>query len=70
MNFTRLNSVSATLMIRLYKIFERPNMDYTYTALNLFNKLDVIQNRCPRYSRRKLTLSILLIRNFGLAVIF
>ena len=32
MRITRLNSVNATLLIRLYKIFTRPYMDYACTA--------------------------------------
>ena len=57
MNITRLNSFNATLLIRLYKIFTRPYMDYACTALTALNKtqrhkLEVIQNRCLRYARR------------------
>ena len=53
----KLNSVSATLLIRLYKIFPRPYMDYACTALTTLSKLqrcklEVIQNRCLRYARR------------------
>ena len=53
----RLNSVNATLLIRLYKIFTRPYMDYACTALTQLNKLqrhklEVIQNRSLRYTRR------------------
>ena len=53
----RLNSVNATLLIRLYKIFTRPYMDYACTALTPLSKLqrhklEVIQNRCLRYARR------------------
>ena len=32
MRITRLNSVSATLLIHLYKIFTRPYMDYACMA--------------------------------------
>ena len=57
MRITRLNSVSATLLIRLYKIFTKPYMDYACRALAALNKshrqkLDVIQNRCMHYVRR------------------
>ena len=57
MNITRLNSINATLLIRLYKIFARPYMDYACTALTALNKtqrqkLEVIQNCCLRYARR------------------
>ena len=57
MRITRLNSINATLLIRLYKIFTRPYMDYACTALAALNKtqrqkLDLIQNRCLRYARR------------------
>ena len=57
MRITRLNSISAALLIRLYKIFTRPYMDYACTALTALNKiqrqkLEVIQNRCRRYARR------------------
>ena len=38
MRITRLNSVSATLLIRLYKIFTRPYMDYACMALTNLNK--------------------------------
>ena len=57
MSITRLNSIDATLLIRLYKIFTRLYMDYACTALTALNKtqrqkLEVIQNRCLRYARR------------------
>lgn len=57
MRITRLNSVKATLLIRLYKYFTRPYMDYACAALTAINKaqrqkLEVIQNRCLRYARR------------------
>ena len=57
MRITRLNSVDATLLIRLYKFFTRTYMDYACTALTPLNKsqrqkLEVIQNRCLRYARR------------------
>ena len=57
MRIARLNSVNATLLIRLYKIFTRPYMDYACTALTQLSKLqrhklEVIQNRCLRYARR------------------
>ena len=57
MRIAKLNSVNATLLIPLYKIFTRPYMDYTCTALTTFSKLqrhklEVIQNRCLRYARR------------------
>ena len=53
---TKLNSINATLLIRLYKTFTRPYMDYACTALTVLNKtqrqkLEVIQNRCLRYAR-------------------
>ena len=38
MRITRLNSTNATLLIRLYKIFTRPYMDYACTALTTLNK--------------------------------
>ena len=52
----RLNSVNATLLIRIYKIFTRPYMDYACTALTQLSKrqrhkLEVIQNRCLRCAR-------------------
>ena len=57
MRIAKLNSVNATLLIRLYKIFTRPYMDYACTALTQLSKLqrhklEVIQNRCIRYARR------------------
>ena len=57
MKTSRLNSVNATLLIHLYKIFTRPYMDYACTALTVLNKtqrqkLEVIQNHCLRYARR------------------
>ena len=57
MRIARLNSVSATLLIRLCKIFIRPYMDYACTALTQLSKLqryklEVIQNRYLRYARR------------------
>ena len=56
MRIARFNSVNAMLLIRLYKIFTRPYMDYACTALTQLNKLqrhklEVIQNRCLRYAR-------------------
>ena len=38
MRITRLNSVNAALLIRLYKIFTGPYMDYVCTALTAVNK--------------------------------
>ena len=57
MRITRLNSISATLLIRLYEIFTRPYLDYACTALTALNKtqrqkLEVIQNCCFRYAKR------------------
>ena len=57
MKITRLNSINVTLLIRLYKIFTRPYMDYGCTALTALikkqrQKLEVIQNRCLGYARR------------------
>ena len=57
MRITRLNSINATLLIRLYKIFTRIYMDYACTTLTALNKtqrqkLEVIQTRCLRYARR------------------
>ena len=57
MRIARLNSVNATLLIHLYKIFTRPYMDYACTALTQRSKLqrhklEVIQNLCIRYARR------------------
>ena len=56
MRITRLNSINATLLIRLYKIFTRPYMDYAGKALTAPNqshrfRLEVIQNRCLYYVR-------------------
>ena len=57
MRITKLNSINATLLICLYKIFTRPYMDYACTALTALNKiqrqkLEVIQNCCLCYARR------------------
>ena len=57
MRITRLNSVSATLLIRLCKIFTRTYTDYPCTALTALNKiqrqnLEVIQNHCLPYAKR------------------
>ena len=57
MRITRLNSINTTLLICLYKIFTRPYMDYTCTALTALKKTqrkkwEVIQNICLRYARR------------------
>ena len=57
MKITKLNSINAALLIRLYKTFRRPYMDYACTALTVLNqtqrqKLEVFQNRCLRYARR------------------
>ena len=53
MYITRRNSTSATILIRLYKIFARQNVGYGCTALTTLNnsqrhRLQVIQNRCLR----------------------
>ena len=57
MRITRLNSISATLLIGLYKIFTRLYMDYACTAFTALNKTqrqkqEVIQKRSLRYARR------------------
>ena len=57
MRITRLNSINATLLIFLCKIFTGPYMDYTCTTLTALNKthrqeLEVIQNCCLHYARR------------------
>ena len=56
MRIARLNSINS-LLIRQYKTFTRPYMDYACTALTVLNKtqrqkLEVIQNRSLRYARR------------------
>ena len=56
MRITKLNSINTTLLIRLFKTFTRPYMDYACTAFTVLNKtqrqkLEVIQNRCLRYAR-------------------
>lgn len=38
LRITWLNSIKTALLIPLYKIFTRPYMDYSYTALTAFNK--------------------------------
>ena len=57
MRIARLNSINATLLIRLYKIFTRPYMDHACTRLTQLSKLqrhklEVIQNCYLRYARR------------------
>ena len=57
MRIGRSNSVNATRLIRLIKIFTRPYMDYACTALTTLSKTqrhksEVIRNRCFRYARR------------------
>ena len=57
MRITRLNSIHATLLIRLYKICTRPYVDYACTALTALcktekQKLEVIQRRCLWYAAR------------------
>ena len=57
MRITRLNSINATRLICLYKIFTRPYTYYACTALTALKKkqrqkLEVIQNLCLRYARR------------------
>ena len=57
MRIVRLNSINASLLIRLYKTFTRIYMDYACTALTVLNKtrrqkLEVIQNRSLSYARR------------------
>ena len=56
MRVTKLHSINATPLIRLYKIFTRPYMDYACTAMTALNKtqrqkLEVIQNHCLRHAR-------------------
>ena len=41
MSTTILNSVSSTLLIRLYKIFTRPYIDYACTAMIILNKAHI-----------------------------
>lgn len=48
MNIARMISTNATLLVHVYKIFVRPNMDYSCTSLTARNKtqihrLEVIQ---------------------------
>ena len=50
MNIARVNSTNATLLVHVYKIFVRPNMDYSCISLTARNKtqihkLEVIQAR-------------------------
>ena len=57
MGITRLNSINATVLLHLHKIFTRLYMDYACTALTALNKiqrqkLEVIQNHCLWYARR------------------
>ena len=54
---TMLSSISASLLICLYKIFTRPYIDYICTALTSINKtwrqkLELILNHCLRCARR------------------
>ena len=54
---TRLNSINATRLICLYKIFTRPYTYYACTTLTTLKKkqrqkLEVIQKLCLRYARR------------------
>ena len=54
---TRLNSINATRLICLYKIFTRPYAYYACTTLTTLKKkqrqkLEVIQKLCLRYARR------------------
>ena len=57
MRIVRLNSINASLLIRLYKTFTRPYLDYACTALTVINKtqrqkLEVIQNQSLCYPKR------------------
>ena len=57
MRITRLNSINATLLICLYKIFTRPCTNYACTALTTLNKtprqkLKIIQNSCLCYAKK------------------
>ena len=55
MRIARLNSINATLLIRLCKIFTRTYTDYACTALTALNKIqrqNLIQNHCLPYARR------------------
>ena len=56
MEIAKLNSVNVTLLIRLYKIFTRPCMDYSCAAMTALSKLQrhklaVIQSHYLRYAR-------------------
>ena len=55
MRITRLNSINATLLICLYKVFTKPNMDYACTALTELNKTQTKtrSNSKPLSSLRK-----------------
>ena len=55
MRITRLNSINATLLICLYKVFTKPNMDYACTALTALNKTQTKtrSNSKPLSSLRK-----------------
>ena len=57
MSIARLKWVNGILLIRLYKIYTRPYMDYAWTGMTILNKsqrhkLEIIQNRCLRYAKR------------------
>ena len=57
LRITMLSSISASLLICLYKIFTRPYIDYICTALTSINKtwrqkLELILNHCLRCARR------------------
>ena len=74
MGITRLNSIKATPLIRLYKYFTRPYMDYACTALTVLDKteiqkLEVIKNRCLCYARRAVDSTYILTTNFVVVVI-
>ena len=71
MNVTKLNLTNTTLLICLYKIVVRQNMDYA--ALATLNKiqrhrLEVIKNRYLRYVKGYLILTVFLTVNVVLVV--
>ena len=65
MNIAKLNSIIATLLIRLQEVFVRLYMNYACTALTTLNK----KERQNRANFKPLFLFVFLMRNFGVNVL-
>ena len=65
MNIAKLNSINATLLIRLQEVFVTLYMNYACTALTTLNK----KGRQNRANFKPLLLFVFLMRNFSVNVL-